>query len=86
MLLFSDIFSEDLKAHVNAFKEAGEHDILIFSNSILPQWFEAGEKKRMCEQVELWGNRKHFCLEVLELRWNMLRLRGELKGEWISFG
>lgn len=71
---------------MNAFKEAAEHDILIFSNCMLPQWFEAGENKGMCEQVEPWRNRKHFSLEVLELRWNILRVRGKLKGEWISFG
>lgn len=40
----------------------------------------------MWEWVELWGNRKKLSLEMLELSWNMLRLRGKLGGEWISSG
>lgn len=56
-----------------------ERDILVFLNCVLPWCSGARGKMGMGEQVELWRNRKELSLEMPELRWNMLRLRGKLR-------
>lgn len=44
------------------------------------------EERWGCRNRLSCGETRELSLEMLEFKWNMLRLRGKLRGAWISLG